>query len=134
MLNSITRVHENITHSMTQICANMLKYSPGLCDNLWCYICGCSTDSVQGSVYHGGQAKVTQLQRFASVLMLVHLWIKAKNDIRAGSKINLDPSKQSLKMTYPALKNPKVSKCADQCQKYALASNKQIFVHVMSLT
>lgn len=134
MLNNITLVHENITHSMNQICANMLKYSPGLCDNLWCYICGCSTDSVQGSVYHGGQAKVAQLQRFASVLMLVHLWIKVKSDIRSRSKINLDPSKQSLKMTYPALKNPKVSICADQRQKYALASNKQIFVHLMSLT
>lgn len=75
MLN-IIRVHGFFylfTHSIIQICANVLKYSPGLCDNLWCYICGCSTDSVQRSVYHGRQAKVTQLQGFASILMLIHL-------------------------------------------------------------
>lgn len=47
--------------------------SPRLGNDLWCNISGCAAHSVERPVDHCSQAKVTELQRFTAILMLIDL-------------------------------------------------------------
>lgn len=53
-----------------------VAFLPALCNDLRRYICGGPTDSVQGSVHHCGQAEITKLEGFATILVFVHLGYK----------------------------------------------------------
>lgn len=46
---------------------------PCFCNDFRCYICWRPTDSVERSVHHGCQTKVSQFQAFAAICMFIHL-------------------------------------------------------------
>lgn len=46
---------------------------PCFCNDFRCYICWRPTDSVERSVHHSCQTKVSQFQAFAAICMLIHL-------------------------------------------------------------
>lgn len=50
-----------------------LQLSPCFCNDFRCYICWGPADSVEGSVHHGRQTKVSQFEALAAICMFVHL-------------------------------------------------------------
>lgn len=47
--------------------------SPSFCNDFWCYISRCPTDGVKRSINYGGQTKISQFQRLASILVFINL-------------------------------------------------------------
>lgn len=54
-------------------CKSKSAVLPCFCDDFRCYICRGPADGVERSVHHSRQTKVSQLQAFAAVCMLIHL-------------------------------------------------------------
>ena len=61
------------SYTVPVMSALLLMLLPCFCDDFRCYICRGPADSVEGSVHHSRQTKVSQFQAFAAVRMLVHL-------------------------------------------------------------
>lgn len=72
--------------------------SPRLSNDLWCNISGRAAHSMERPVDHCSQAKVTELQWFTAILMLINLrnnkltWGKAEPAAAAASEAGLKPT------------------------------------------
>lgn len=65
-----------------------LQLSPCFCNNFRCYICWGPADSVEGSVHHGRQTKVSQFEALAAICMFVYLNTQeCKNVFKKRSRI-----------------------------------------------
>lgn len=72
--------------------------SPRLSNDLWCNISGRAAHSMERPVDHCRQAKITELQWFTAILMLINLrnnkltWGKAEPAAAVASEAGLKPS------------------------------------------
>lgn len=72
--------------------------SPCLSNDLWCNISGRAAHSMERPVDHCRQAKVTELQRFTAIVMLINLrnnkltWGKAEPAAAVASEAGLKPA------------------------------------------
>lgn len=72
--------------------------SPHLSNDLWCNISGRATHRMERPVDHCSQAKVTELQWFTAILMLINLrnnkltWGKAEPAAAVASEAGLKPT------------------------------------------
>lgn len=69
----VTKLHTSEEEGEEPVNVHFLRGSPRLSNDLGCNISRCSTHGMKRPVDNCSQAKVTELQRFTAVLMLINL-------------------------------------------------------------